>query len=260
MTQKIIFFDIDGTLLDDQKELPVSTEQSIQRLKENGDIIAIATGRSPFTFKKLRERLGISSFVSLNGQYVVHNNEVVYKNPLNFPALKKLITVAEKRNHPLVYVNTNDWRSNVKRNTLVEEVVGSLKVPHKVTFEATPYSFNENYQALLFCEEEEEKYYSDRFDQFNFIRWHDYSVDILPKGGSKARGIERLINAAELKQENAYAFGDGLNDMEMLKYVPNSVAMGNALDQVKKAAKFVTKTVDDDGISYGLKKLGLLSY
>src|SRR5699024_12687106 len=89
-------------------------------------------------------------------------------------------------------------------------------------------------------------------------RWQNYMVYVLPKGGSKALGIEGLIEAAGLKLENAYAFGDGLNDMEMLDYIPNSVAMGNALEPVKDVARHVTKTVDDDGIVQGLKKLGLL--
>lgn len=259
MTQKIIFFDIDGTLLNDEKELPDSTEKAIQELKDQGHIVAIATGRAPFTFKELRKKLDITSYVSLNGQYVVLNNQVVYKNPLNFPALNELIAFAEDRNNPLLYVNNENWRSNVKRNEEVEDIIGSLKVPYKVTFEAPPYGEAENYQALLFCNDDEEKLYKERFDQFHFIRWHEYSVDVLPKGGSKAIGIERLIDAAGLKLENSYAFGDGMNDMEMLEYIPNSVAMGNALEPVKNVAKFVTKPVDEDGILYGLGKVGLLS-
>ncbi|MBU5468339.1 Cof-type HAD-IIB family hydrolase [Virgibacillus sp. MSJ-26] len=259
MTQKIIFFDIDGTLLNDQKELPNSTEQSIQRLKKDGHIVAIATGRAPFIFKDLREQLGISSYVSLNGQYVVLNGKVVYRNPLNLPALNELVAFSEERNNPILYMSHADWRASGKRNAFVEDIIGSLKVPYKVTFESSPYDAYENFQAVLFCDAEEEELYKERFNQFNFIRWHEHSVDVLPTGGSKAEGIERLIKAADLKQENAYAFGDGLNDMEMLKYIPNSVAMGNALEPVKNVAKFVTKTVDEDGIEYGLKELGLLS-
>lgn len=258
MTQKIIFFDIDGTLLDDQKNLPKSAEQSIQKLKDNGHIVAIATGRAPFAFKDLRVKLGISSYISLNGQYVVLEDEVVYRNPLNFSALNELVAFAKKRNTPVLYLSPEDWRTNVEQDQLVEDVVGTLKIPHKLTFSSGPYGPDENYQALLFCEAGEEKPYEDYFKQFNFIRWHEHSVDVLPNGGSKAEGIERLINAADLKRENAYAFGDGLNDIEMLEYIPNGVAMGNALDPVKKVAKHTTKNVDDDGIVFGLEKLGLL--
>lgn len=258
-SQKMILFDIDGTLLNDDKELPVRTEHSIQKLKEKGHIIALATGRAPFSFKDLRQRLDIASYVSLNGQYVVFNNKVIYKKPLHLPALKELIAYAEKRSHPLLYANDENWRSNIKRNAYIEGLIDALKVPYDITFESPPDDADENYQALLFCEANDDSFYKKHFEQFEFVRWHNYTVDVLPKGGSKAIGIERLMTAAEENLENVYAFGDGLNDIEMLEYIPNSVAMGNALKPVKQAAKFVTTTVDDDGILYGLKKVGLLS-
>lgn len=72
MNKKIIFFDIDGTLLDHEKKVPATTKESIQELKEAGHIVAIATGRAPYHFEELREELGIHSYVCLNGQYVVH--------------------------------------------------------------------------------------------------------------------------------------------------------------------------------------------
>src|SRR5690625_1863833 len=258
MTQKIIFFDIDGTLLNDDKKLPARTEKAIQQLRDNGHTIVLATGRAPFNFKELRKKLDVTSYISLNGQYVVLNNHVIYKNPLNLNALNELIIFAADQSHPLLYANHEQWLSKMNHNDRLRNIIGSLKVPYEITFEAPPYGESENFQALLFCEADEEEHYQERFDQFHFVRWHDYTVDVLPKGGSKALGIERLIEAAGLKLENAYAFGDGLNDMEMLDYIPNSVAMGNALDPVKDVAKHVTKTVDDDGIVHGLKKLGLL--
>src|SRR5699024_11645227 len=95
-----------------------------------------------------------------------------------------------------------------------------------------------------------ETYYKNEFPAFNFVRWHDYSVDVLPKGSSKAVGIEKLLEALTLEKSNAYAFGDGLNDREVLSFISNSVAMGNAVDAVKNYAKYGTKDVDDDGVVY----------
>jgi len=259
MTQKIIFFDIDGTLLDDEKQLPLSTQESVQKLKDEGYIVAIATGRAPFTFKELREQLDITTYVSLNGQYVVHNNQVVYKNPLDTNALQDLVSFTQEQKQPLVFVNHEDWRSNVEHHPHIEEAIRTLKVEHQVTFDPDSYKTDEHYQALLFCEGEDERLYGDRFQHFDFVRWHNYSVDVLPKGGSKAIGIKRLLDALDLDYKNAYAFGDGLNDREMLEFIPNSVAMGNAVDSVKKIARFTTKNVNEDGIFHGLKMVGLLS-
>jgi hydroxymethylpyrimidine pyrophosphatase-like HAD family hydrolase len=114
------------------------------------------------------------------------------------------------------------------------------------------------YQTLLFCPEGEEQQYEEEFHDFDFIRWHPVSVDVLPKGGSKAKGIEKIVQKLGFPEDRQFAFGDGLNDIEMLMSVKNSVAMGNAEEVVKSAAKHVTKSVEDDGILHGLQMVGLL--
>ena len=83
-------------------------------------------------------------------------------------------------------------------------------------------------------------------------------MDVLPIGGSKANGIEKYIEKRGYTKDQVYAFGDYLNDIEMLQYVGHGVAMGNAPDEVKKAARYVTKDVGEDGIAYGLEMVGLL--
>jgi HAD superfamily hydrolase (TIGR01484 family) len=90
------------------------------------------------------------------------------------------------------------------------------------------YEDNEIYQALLFCSEDEEGNYVGKYDDFHFIRWHEYSTDVLPFGGSKAEGIKILMEKVGFALEDVYAFGDGLNDIEMLKVAGYGVAMGNA--------------------------------
>lgn len=254
---KIIFFDIDGTLLDHDKNLPLSTKKAITTLKDKGYKVAIATGRAPFLFKDLREELKIDTYVSFNGQYVVVDGEVIYEQPLDKQELTSMIKFAEKSDHPLVYQSSEDMVSSVEYHPHIEESFDSLKLCH-------PYcnneflEQNEIYQALLFCTEKEEGVYLETFRQFDFVRWHQFSTDVLPVGGSKAKGIQYVIKKLNISEDNVYAFGDGLNDIEMMEYVKHSVAMGNALEPVKEAAEHVTKDVDKDGIFYGLKILGLI--
>lgn len=258
MTKKLIFFDIDGTLLDHEKNLPSSTEQAIKLLKEKGHEIAIATGRSPFMFKELRKKLEIDTFVSINGQYVVIKDNVIYKNPLPTDALQKLTDVATLNEHPIVYMGTENMKTNVEYHPHIEESIsGSLKFDHPM-YEPDYFETQEIYQSLLFCTDKEEAPYIDRFKQFRFVRWHPLSTDVIPAGCSKAKGIELMINQLGYAPEQVYAFGDELNDIEMLQIVENSVAMGNAQEIVKKAAKHVTKDVHEDGIAHGLEALGLL--
>lgn len=259
MTERsVIFFDIDGTLLTHNKELPLSTKEAIFRLKEQGHEVAIATGRAPFMFADLRKELDIHTFVSYNGQYVVLNDEVLYTNPLNIPPLEKLTEVALQQNHPVVYMDHEDMKANVPEHTYITESISTLKIDRFPTHDPHYYKGRELYQTLLFCPEGEEKQYEQEFEDFDFVRWHPVSVDILPKGGSKAKGIEMIVEKLGFPKERQYAFGDGLNDMEMLSTVKNSVAMGNAEETVKSVAKYVTKSVEDNGIVHGLQMVGLL--
>lgn len=255
---KIVFFDIDGTLLDHEKKLPSATKSAVKQLQENGVFVAIATGRSPFMYEPLRKELNIDTFVSFNGQYVVFENEVIYRNPIKEADIKKLHEAAEEYNQtPIVFMNEATMKSSVANNQRVEEALGSLKFPHpdvKVDF----YKESDIYQALLFCTEEEEKPFTSQYDQFRFIRWHEYSTDVLPSGGSKAEGIKILMDRVGFNLDEVYAFGDGLNDIEMLQAVGHGVAMGNASQIVKKHADYVTKDVADEGIYYGLKQLKLI--
>lgn len=258
MERSVIFFDIDGTLLNHNKELPSSTKEAIFKLKEQGHEVAIATGRAPFMFEDLRKELDIRTFVSYNGQYVVLNNEVLYANPLNIPSLEKLTEAALHNNHPVVFMDHEDMKANVPEHNYIKESIATLKISCFPTHDPHYYKGRELYQTLLFCPEGEEQQYEQEFQDFDFVRWHPVSVDILPKGGSKAKGIEKLVEKLEFPEERQYAFGDGLNDIEMLLAIKNSVAMGNAEETVKAAAKYVTKSVEDDGILHGLQLVGLL--
>ncbi|RFU69884.1 Cof-type HAD-IIB family hydrolase [Bacillus sp. V59.32b] len=254
---KIVFFDIDGTLLDDDKKLPSSTKEGIKALQENGTFVAISTGRAPFMFEYLRDELDIDTYVSYNGQYVVFENEVIYKNPLSETQLEQLHKDAANNNTPMIFMTEKTMKASVDHHKRIEEAMGSLHFPHPEK-DDTFYRNREIYQSLLFCTDVEQKLYEGKYEQFRFIRWHEYSLDVLPNGGSKAQGIKILIDRAGFKLEDVYAFGDGLNDVEMLETVGHGIAMGNALDEVKTFADYVTDDVSDDGIYKGLKHFNLI--
>lgn len=256
--QSIIFFDIDGTLLNDEKQLPESAKEAVFKLKEKGHIVAIATGRAPFMFKDLRAELEIDTYISYNGQYVVLNGEVLYTNSLKIQSLERLTEEALLHNHPVLYMDHEDMKANVPEHPYIHESISTLKVNHFPTHDPSYYIGRELYQSIVFCEEGKEEYYRGKYQDFDFVRWHPLAVDVIPKGGSKAKGIEKMIEKLGFPRERQYAFGDGPNDIEMLTEIYNSIAMGNAVESAKSAAKYVTKSVDNHGIQYGLEMVGLL--
>lgn len=256
--QSVVFFDIDGTLLTHDKKLPASTKEAIFSLKSLGHVVAIATGRAPFMFDDLRKELEIDTYVSYNGQYVVVNGEVLYTNPLQISSLVKLTETALSNNHPVVFMDHEDMKANVPEHAYIKESIETLKISKFPTHDPLYYEGRDLYQTLLFCPEGEEKQYEEAFSDFDFIRWHPVSVDVLPKNGSKAMGIAKVVEKLGFSSEKQYAFGDGLNDLQMLSTIVNSVAMGNGEEEIKSVAKYVTKSVEEDGILHGLQMVGLL--
>lgn len=260
MTKKMIMFDIDGTLLDHNKKLPASAKEAVRSLKEAGHEVAFATGRAPYFIEDLRKELEIDSFICFNGQYVEIENEVIYKNPIDRELLAHLSGFSTTQNHPLVYMGAEFMKSTFDYHSDIEESLTSLNIDTtQIEMDASYYNDTEIYQTLLYCKEHEETLYRDNLRKLNFIRWHEYSMDVLPLGGSKAKGIEKFIEKKGFSKDQVYAFGDNLNDIEMLQYAGHSVAMGNAPEEVKKAARYVTKDVGEDGVAYGLQMVGLLS-
>lgn len=258
MEKKMVFFDLDGTLLDEKKQIVPSAKRAVQQLAAEGIIVAIATGRAPFMFTPFARELGIDSYVSFNGQYVVSGNDVLYKNPLQAEALATLEHIANANGHPMIFMNHLEMRANRADHQHVARSLADLKVDYPsvdTDFSRSRYI----YQALLFCKNEEEELYEGTDSGLSLIRWHELSMDVVPAGGSKANGIERLLHHFGVKRENTYAFGDGLNDIEMLGFVGTGVAMGNAFPETKQAADFVTKGVSEEGIVHGLKALKLLA-
>lgn len=257
MGKPIVFFDLDGTLFNTNKQLPSSAKSAIEKLKQNGVKVAIATGRADFMFKPLLEQLQIDTYVSFNGQYAVAEGNVVFQQPLCPLELAKLEQTASKYGHPMIFMKKAGMTQNKETHPFIEASMRTLKVEPAV-YQASDNVKEDIYQALLFCESSADEQYDQLFPQFHYIRWHEYSMDILPHGGSKAVGIKKVISALGIQMKDVYAFGDASNDIEMLEAVGTGVAMGDAEASVKRVADMVTRTAEADGIAYGLQELGLI--
>lgn len=255
--EKILFFDVDGTLYNSQKILPKSAKEAIYKAKENGYEIAIATGRAPFMIDPIIKELGIDTYVTFNGQYVVYKNEVIFTDGVSRKELSKIIQFGQERNHPVVFLDEEKMIASVKDNEFVRHSLKALRYPYP-SINPTFYETNPVYQTLIFMEEKDEPMYKETFSNVNFVRWHKYSCDILPKQGSKARGIQKLLEKMNIPIDRAIAFGDGLNDIEMLQSVGLGVAMGNAHHELKKVADVIGGHVDEDGLASVMKKLDII--
>lgn len=257
MNKKLIFFDIDGTIYDENKEIPESTIDAINKLKKSGHIVAIATGRAPYMFKEVIKETGIDTFVSLNGQIVVNNGEIISKYPLNKEELTSIVEKAHINNHPLVFFGETAVYANVESDQDISESLGTLKMDYP-EYHNTYYLDHPVYQALIFHADDEDDKYDNNFKALKFYRWHPLSRDIVPNDRSKAEGIKELSDKLGFSLDEVVAFGDGPNDVEMITEVGCGVAMGNAVDALKAVCDFETKPVSENGIYYACKALGLI--
>lgn len=257
MMKKILFFDVDGTLYNSEKILPASAKEALLEARRNGYEIAIATGRAPFMIQSLLEELDINTYVTFNGQYVVYRGEIVYTNGVEKDELSKIIAFGDARHEPVVFLDDQRMIASVGNNEMISESLNTLKYPYP-NIDSTYYMQNEVYQTLIFMEEKDEHLYREAFPNVQFVRWHRYSCDILPKGGSKAAGIEKVLEKMGLTLNDAIAFGDGINDIEMLQAVGTGVAMGNGHERVKAVATHIAEHVDEDGLAKIMRQLNII--
>ncbi|OXS77239.1 hydrolase Cof [Lysinibacillus sp. KCTC 33748] len=255
--KKILFFDVDGTLYNSEKILPASAKEALFEARRNGYELAIATGRAPFMIQTLLEELDINTYVTFNGQYVVYRGEVVYTNGVEKDELAEIIAFGEARNEPVVFLDDKQMIASVENNAMVAESLNTLKYQYP-NLDSTYYMQNDVYQTLIFMEEKDEHLYREAFPNVQFVRWHRYSCDILPNGGSKAVGIEKVLEKMGLTLNDAIAFGDGMNDIEMLQAVGTGVAMGNGHERVKAIATHIAEHVDEDGLAKIMRQLNII--
>lgn len=274
--KKIVFFDVDGTLVTRNNHIPKSTKNAIKALKKNGIIPVIATGRAPVLVREIVEMLDIDTFIAMNGQYIVHEGNVLYQNPIDLNLVDQMVDFAVDRKDGIILSTADEIIANsaislVNRGYLymfLKGLIGIIPDRIKVRMwnrmmskapEKEAYANKEIFMMNINANQEQQVAYEEAFgDVLSFTRANEMSMDIISKGTSKASGTEKLASELGVSIKNTYAFGDGLNDLEMLQRVGTGVAMANGFEELKIAADMVTDSVFSDGISKGLQKLGLI--
>lgn len=273
--KKIVFFDIDGTLVTEGNHAPESAKKAVTALKKNGALPVIATGRAPSMVWDICEEFGISSYIAMNGQYIVLEGEAVFANPLPPETVQTLIEDSRANNHGVFLCGSDEIYGNalftmMYRSSFFQAIKGLGRyIPKSLTqfvvkrmgrrpISESKYADKDIYQVVLQMSEEKDDLYRKKFPHCHFTRSSPYSVDVIAKGVSKASGIHRVVDHLGMDMKDTVAFGDNLNDLEMLQTVEMGVAMGNARPEVKRVADAVTDSVDRDGIVKGLKQLQLI--
>lgn len=258
MKRKLIAFDIDGTLLNSQKEALPNTIKALEKLRNNGHLVMVATGRSRFLAQPVLKKLAFHNYVVCNGSAAFLDHKQVYKHLLDEAQLTALIAELDELRVDTAFIGMDAMGRHSDFNvSIMDEAMRSFG-SHVPEFDPDFKNQQEVYQALAFYDANYEGRFDEKYPALRFVRWHEKCVDIIPENGSKAATILHLGRTLGIKQEDIITFGDGQNDKEMLAAAGIGVAMGNAEDDVKDVASIVTASNDEDGIFKALQELALI--
>lgn len=261
---KALFFDIDGTLVSfETHKIPDSTIKALEAAKAKGIQIFISTGRPGViinNLSSLQERNLIDGYITMNGGYCFVGDEVIYKSTIPATDVEALMSFCTERDFPCIVVGEHDI-CVCQPNELVKNIFHDfLKVdviPVKTPEEAI--QGKDVFQMTPFVTDDEEKEVLSSIPNCEIGRWYPAFADVTAKGNTKQKGIDEIIRHFGIRLEETMAFGDGGNDISMLRHAGIGIAMGNAKDDVKAAANYVTTDVDDNGIANALKHFGIIN-
>ena len=245
------FFDVDGTLLDNKThKVCESTLNGLKKLKENGKKCIICSGRGFIALKEIEELNFIDwdGYILYNGALSVDNqNNVLDKHCFDLDTLYKIEEISQKNKVVLLYEGDEYWFNQPQNE---KAIMGMEFFGKHDDFEIKPYTGQEVCMMMAF---DDEFSIFKGLDSIDVLDTPHHYADIVQKGISKGTGIQVFCNYFNIPIENTMGFGDGINDLEMLKMVGTSVAMGQGRKEIKEIASYVTDAVDQDGLYKALK-------
>ncbi|MDR1667043.1 MAG: Cof-type HAD-IIB family hydrolase [Bacteroidales bacterium] len=257
---KALFFDIDGTLVSFRSHtVPPSAVGAIRQAQEKGIRAFIATGRSAFQIPDLGG-LHFDGYITQNGVYcITDTEEVILKNPVPQEDIEALLRYLDEKMLFPCSLMTGDEIAINYISPKVEALSKMVNVPLPQVKDLRKVAEKEVFQVNVYVNEEQEKVLMrEVFVHCEPSRWNPLFADINAAGFSKRTGIDKFLEHYHFHPEETMAFGDGGNDIAMLKHVGIGVAMGNAMEEVKAVADYVTSPVDDDGIRNALQYCGII--
>ena len=263
---RIIFSDLDGTLLRGDHSISARTKEALRSLTSRGIIFVPVSARTPDAIMPIVRDIGIDApiisysgaLVTLPGGGVVKST--VIEKPLAYAVIDEL-----SRRYPGVvpsFYAGRDWYVTDCANPLVQNERDITGVrPKQADFKDLLSRGILPHKFLCMCEKESclkiRRALHQRFPALSVVPSSDFLLELMDASVSKSAGIRALLFYLQLRAEDALAFGDSYNDIDMLKAVGTGVAVANACEEVKQAAKAIAPSNDEDGVLSFLTQAGL---
>ncbi len=255
---KAIFFDVDGTLVSFRTHtVSPSLLSALNRLRERGIKLFVATGRHPAMISYIRCVFPFDGYMTLSGQYCMMGNKVVRRAPMEPQAVQELVSAAREGTFSCIFLEEREIYINLI-NDLTRRFMGELDLEMPPVRDPRQALGRELYQAITFLTPDREHLLFNHAPHVKATRWHPEFLDVIPSSGGKDKGMDAILECCHIPLEQTMAFGDGENDLAMLRHAGIGVAMGSASVQVRRGADYVTGSVDEDGVVSALKHFELI--
>ena len=244
---QIAFFDVDGTLVNPKTGcISQKTRETLLRLHEKGIKLYLATGRPPASLPDLTG-IYLDGFITVNGSLCYTHDTILSHNPIPPENVQKVIQNAAALGRPVSVATRDQLAANGWDDDLADYYrLAGVELTVTEDFDAV---CQENiYQIMLGCRKQDHPAILCGAEGVEITFSWDRAADVIPTGSGKASAILTVLNHYHLTPAQAIAFGDGFNDLEMLKTAGTGVAMGNASPALKEAADDVCDPVWDEGI------------
>ncbi len=257
----MLVLDIDGTLVGSDKTISEKTREAIIKAQQRGKIVAIASGRSIAGIRKTASNISLEQYggyvIAYNGTTVVNckTGECIYNQMVPKELVKPVYEAAKRVNAGIVVYNDNT-KEMISGNGLNEYIKIDAEACNVTINEVSDFvkAINFPFNKFLLSGKPEhmaevEKIMAKEFgDRLNVFRSDPFYVELLPRYVDKGVAVEKLVKHLDIQREKVICIGDSYNDLPMLRFAGMGVAMGNAQQEVKEIADYVTASNDEDGI------------
>ncbi len=263
VARKAIFFDIDGTISSEETGIiPESAVRAIRKARENGHLTFINSGRTLTNIEEKYKQIGFHGYVCGCGTSIFEGRKCIYKHRLPREVCLQVMHKAKETRVTAVYEaeEATYFDDTLPMHPVLEtlgELMGITPVLLPKNIDEAEIIFDK-FCVWLTEEADFETFFKALQNEFDFIDRGGDMYEVVPKGVSKATGIQRVMEYYQISLEDCYALGDSTNDLQMLKFVQNSIAMGNCMEEVLPYCAYQTERVENDGLEKALKHYGII--
>ena len=263
MEKKIIFFDIDGTLIDTSNyTVPQSAIDAIHQAQANGHVLIVNTGRPSVAVDSILREVGFDGYICGCGTYIEYKNEVIFHKTLEEDKRKEILENLYKYNMQGIVEGTEGvyFRTGGKHPFFIEsyEYYEEQGFPVSYFQEGDLPPFDKFVVFYNNVEDDVESFRKFAEKDFALIQRSDTFIELIPKPYTKATGIQFLLDYLGMSLEQTISIGDSTNDFPMLTYTKESIAMGNSNPLLFDRVTYITTDIDKDGVKNALKHFGLI--